>query len=154
MEAQNAKWPRKVVKLRFEGSDAVASVEGHLSGKLPGADGKPHPTELQTAVEDTWTRTPQGWRIRRSKMLKMAMRRQSRRIALAGRLKWVVAGGGDGDPGHHAREDRRAEQHREDEELQAVDRHEERRGEQTGHASASVSKGDLQRAQDEHQGEA
>lgn len=79
--AQKAKWPRKVTKLRFDGTDAVATVDGHFDGLLPGPDGKPHRTELITTVEDTWTKTSAGWRIRRSRMVKMAMRRDGKAVA-------------------------------------------------------------------------
>jgi ketosteroid isomerase-like protein len=74
MASQNAKWPRKVTKVTFEGSDAVAIVDGHFEGSIPGPDGKPHVTELTTTVEDTWAHTAKGWRIRRSHMLKMNMK--------------------------------------------------------------------------------
>ncbi len=80
--AQDARWPRKVLRLRFEGADTVATVDGRFTGGLPGPDGKFHPTELRSTVEDTWTLTSGAWRIRRSKMLKMAMWRDGKPVLI------------------------------------------------------------------------
>ena len=80
MGAQHAKWPRKIVKLTLNGSEAIAIISGHFEGGLPGPDGKPHDTELLSTVEDTWTHTAHGWEIRRSHTVNMSMKRDGELI--------------------------------------------------------------------------
>jgi len=79
--AQHAKWPRKIVRLRVEGSDFIATVTGNFDGEFGGPGGKAHRMELASTVEDTWMRTPEGWRIRRSHMIQLIMKRDGKPIA-------------------------------------------------------------------------
>lgn len=70
--AHSVKWPRKVVKLRHEGDAWVATVEGKFSG-LIGAKDKPQALAMNASSEDAWVKTPAGWKIRHSKVLKAQM---------------------------------------------------------------------------------
>lgn len=79
-QATHAQWPRRIVQFRLEGADAIATVEGHFTGDLRGPDRKSHRTELISTVEDTWTKGPKGWQIRRSRVVKVSMKRDGKTI--------------------------------------------------------------------------
>ena len=61
-----AKWDRKITKLTVSGKQAVAIVDGNFSGNMAGQDGKPHVFRLIATTQDTWTKTPSGYRLQKS----------------------------------------------------------------------------------------
>jgi ketosteroid isomerase-like protein len=79
--ARQAKWPRRIVKTTMKGSDILVTVRGRFEGMLPGPDHKLHKTELSSTVDDLWTHTAAGWRIKSSKMDSMEMKSDGKRVS-------------------------------------------------------------------------
>ena len=62
-------WGHQITKLTVKGDEAEAEVNAKFSGKMKGDDGKEQTLVLDTALRDTWTKTTQGWLLKRGDVL-------------------------------------------------------------------------------------
>lgn len=62
----NAKWTRTITNLTTKGNQAIAIVDGTFVGNIAGQDGKPHNFKLVATTQDTWTKTPTGYKLQKS----------------------------------------------------------------------------------------
>ena len=60
-------WPRHIDKLSVTGKAATAVVSGHFTGYSLGKQS--HKVELIATTQDTWVKTPSGWKMKTSKLV-------------------------------------------------------------------------------------
>jgi ketosteroid isomerase-like protein len=62
----DTKWVRTITNLTTKGNQAIAIVDGNFTGHLAGQDGKAHDFKLVATTQDTWTKTPKGYKLQKS----------------------------------------------------------------------------------------
>ena len=62
----DVKWVRTITNLTTKGNQAIAIVDGNFTGHIAGQDGKPHDFKLVATTQDTWTKTPKGYKLQKS----------------------------------------------------------------------------------------
>src|SRR5580658_9105401 len=60
-------WPRHIDGLTVSGKTAIAVVSGHFTGYSLGKQS--HKLELIATTQDTWVKTPSGWKMKTSKLV-------------------------------------------------------------------------------------
>jgi len=77
--ASDISWPRKIVSVSAQGLTAVATVEGHFSGLMPGQNGaKPQRLELFATTRDTWVKVGSDWKFKRMEIVKSSTKIDSK----------------------------------------------------------------------------
>jgi hypothetical protein len=69
---KSVKWPRTVKSVVFENDKAVVVVDGHMSGVMSDAGGKPHQLIFDAITKDTWIKGAGGWQLQSSNVIKSA----------------------------------------------------------------------------------
>jgi len=64
--SSNVKWPRTIKSLTVAGNNAIVVVDGHFTGTMTDPKNTKHDFEFTATSKDTWTKTPQGWKMRSS----------------------------------------------------------------------------------------
>lgn len=67
---QHPHWDRKVRSVTLTGGQAVAIVDGDFSGTIVAPDGRSHVVRQVSTSKDVWIKTPKGYRLRQSQVLK------------------------------------------------------------------------------------
>ncbi len=60
----------KIKKLTVRGNEAIVIIEQKSSRTLSDEQGKPHQLDVGAIQQETWVKTPEGWRLRHNEELK------------------------------------------------------------------------------------
>jgi len=72
--ATDIHWPRKIVSVSVHGPTAVAVVDGHFSGLMPGPKGVKQRLDLIATTRDTWVKVDKVWKFKRMEIIKSSMK--------------------------------------------------------------------------------
>ena len=67
----SVKWTHTVTKIEMMARDARVTVSASFQSSNKDSKGKAHAVAYTSSTQDLWTKTPTGWKLRRSTLLDM-----------------------------------------------------------------------------------